>query len=256
MRSGEAMKAIGYIRVSTEEQAHKGLSLEAQKERIASYCKLQGLKLTGLFADEGISGSMPLSERPGGKKLLEMLCLNDAPHVVALKLDRLFRDAGDALATLKDWDSKGIALHLLDLGGSAFNSKSALGKFFLTMTAAFAELERNLISERTKMALAYKRERGAWLGNVPFGFKLDSEGHLIEDPQQIMMIERVKRLRKAHRSFREIARELGISLATAYRLAKTPLGKLKERYLRFSDGHLRNGDHGSYASNRANRASA
>jgi site-specific DNA recombinase len=231
------MRAVGYIRVSTEEQAREGLSLEAQRERIEAYCKLQGLQLREVFADQGVSGSIPLLERPGGAKLLEAITAGQAEHVVALKLDRLFRDAGDALTTLKEWDNHGIALHLLDLGGSAFNSKSAMGKFFLTMTAAFAELERNLISERTKTALAYKRSQGAWLGNVPFGFKLEG-GRLIEDPEQLMMIERVKAMRRSHRSFREIARELGISVATAHRLAKTPLGKRKERYLRFTEARL------------------
>lgn len=226
------MKAVGYIRVSTEEQAREGLSLDAQRERIAAYCKLQGMTLTEVVADQGVSGSIPLSERPGGKRLLDLLSLNDAQHVVALKLDRLFRDAGDALVTLKDWDSRGVALHLIDLGGSAFNSKSALGKFLLTMTAAFAELERNLISERTKTALAYKRSQGAWLGKIPFGFKLDAQGRLMEDQAQLKMIERIKAMRRAHRSFRQIASELGISPATAHRLAKTPLGKRKERYLR------------------------
>jgi len=92
------VKAIGYARVSTEDQATEGLSLAAQQQRIRAYCKAHGLNLAGVEVDEGISASRPLAKRPAGARLLNQL--QDGQAVVAVKLDRLFRDAGDCLGTL------------------------------------------------------------------------------------------------------------------------------------------------------------
>lgn len=77
--------------------------------------------------------------------------------MVALKLDRRFRDAADALVQTRVWDRAGIALHVVDMGGQSLNTASSMGRMFLTMTAAFAELERNLISERTTWISAVAR---------------------------------------------------------------------------------------------------
>jgi site-specific DNA recombinase len=90
-----SLQAIGYARVSTEEQARHGISLDAQVERIKAYCVAAGLQLAGIISEEGVSGSKPLSIRPGGQQLVGSI--PPRGHIVALKLDRLFRDAADAL---------------------------------------------------------------------------------------------------------------------------------------------------------------
>lgn len=214
------MKALGYLRVSTEEQATEGLSLDAQAERIRAYCTASGLKLVELFRDEGISAANPLASRPAGSRLLAALDVGDAQAVVAVKLDRLFRDAIDCLATVRSWNERGIALHLLDLGGSAFNSASALGRFFLTVMAGAAEMERNLISERTRAALAYKRSKGEWLGAVPFGYRLEG-GVLVPDEREQELIMALKRDRRArHLSVRELAAKYGLPKSTVHDLLR------------------------------------
>ena len=91
-------------------------------------------------------------------------------HIVALKLDRLFRDAADALHQSRAWDKAEIALHLVDMGGQSLNTASAMGRFFLNMMAGVAELERNLIAERTGMALAYKKAHREAYAPTPYGF--------------------------------------------------------------------------------------
>jgi DNA invertase Pin-like site-specific DNA recombinase len=78
-------------------------------------------------------------------------------HVLALELDRLFRDAADALNQTKAWDKGGLALHLVDLGDQTLNTASAMGRFFLNVMAGFAELKRNLIAERTGTAMKHKK---------------------------------------------------------------------------------------------------
>ncbi|MCH9003026.1 MAG: recombinase family protein, partial [Planctomycetes bacterium] len=80
-----------------------------------------------------------------------------ADSVVMLKLDRGFRNAGDCLTTVEQWERKGIALHVADLGGNAIDTTSAAGRFMLVVLAGAAEMERNLTRERTRAALAVKK---------------------------------------------------------------------------------------------------
>src|ERR1017187_1751358 len=143
------MKAVAYVRVSTAEQAREGISLEAQEDRVRAYCTMAGLDLVAVLREEGVSAAKVLASRPAGRELLGLLAAGSARHVVALKLDRLFRDAVDALTITRDWDLARVALHLVDMGGQTINTGSPMGRMFLTMMAGFAELERNLISERT-----------------------------------------------------------------------------------------------------------
>src|SRR5262245_23187649 len=90
-------RPLAYVRVSTLEQAREGVSLEAQEARLTAYAMAQGLELMAIIREEGISAAVPLGARPGGASLLALLREHNATHVIALKLDRLFRDAADAL---------------------------------------------------------------------------------------------------------------------------------------------------------------
>ena len=127
-------KAVCYVRVSTMEQATQGVSLEAQEEKLRAYCQMTGLEIVKIIKEEGISATKPLKDRPGGKELIEIINKKQANHVVTLKLDRLFRNAEDALHVTNDWDSKGVTLHLVDMGGQAINTKSAIRFPFLIGT--------------------------------------------------------------------------------------------------------------------------
>jgi DNA invertase Pin-like site-specific DNA recombinase len=105
--------AVAYIRVSTKEQAMDGVSLAAQEQHIRAYCHVRHLEIISIVSEHSVSGSVPLSQRRGGLKLLEYLQTNKVFHVVVIRLDRLFRDAADALMQTKQWNRNGIALHLL-----------------------------------------------------------------------------------------------------------------------------------------------
>ena len=224
-------KAIGYARVSTEEQAAEGVSLAAQAERIKAYCQVNQLHLIRIVTEEGVSAGKPLSERDGGRGLLRCLQTDGIKHVVALKLDRLFRDAIDCLSVVRDWDRAGIALHLIDQGGQAVNTRSAMGRFFLTIMAGVAEMERNLIGERTRLALHYKRNQGRVYGPEPFGYRRDGENLLIE-PKELQVIRLMRQLREAGLSYREIAKELkrrGVPTKTGGRWEAMTVKKILDR---------------------------
>ena len=99
--------ALAYIRVSSDDQADSGLGMEAQRQRIADYCHLKGLRLAEVFEDPGISGGKPLASRPAGGKLLAAAYKSKALVIVA-KLNRLFRSVADAASVIADFDKKGI----------------------------------------------------------------------------------------------------------------------------------------------------
>lgn len=166
------MKAIGYTRCSTQEQADSGLGLDAQAERIKAYCMLKGLGLAEIIVDAGVSGGKPLASREGGQRLLTAIRRKQADGVVMLKLDRGFRNAADCLNTIDHWERAGIGLHVVDLGGNAIDTTSAAGRFMLVVLAGAAEMERNLTRERTRSAMAVKRANGQRIGAVPYGFDL------------------------------------------------------------------------------------
>jgi DNA invertase Pin-like site-specific DNA recombinase len=160
-----------------------------------------------MVKEEGVSGGKPLGTRPGGAELLKQVARKEVKHIVALKLDRLFRDAADALNQTKAWDKAGVALHLVDIGGQTLNTASPMGRFFLSMTASFAELERNLIAERTSTALAHKKAHGEAYGPTPYGF--DREGDaLATNHQEQGVVDKIKGWRRAGWTFRRIVEEL------------------------------------------------
>lgn len=180
------------------------MSLDAQKERVKVYCSLHNLHLLDVIREEGVSGGKPLSSREGGKALLLQLRKQKVKNIIAVKLDSLFRDAADAFQQTEIWDKAGIALHLIDLGGQSLNTASAMGRFFLSMTAAFAELERRVIGERTKAAMDHLRRNRRVYSTVPFGYDRDGD-ILIVNKTEMRVIRQMKKWREAGSTLQDIA---------------------------------------------------
>lgn len=194
--------AIGYIRVSSEEQADSGLGLEAQRQRILDYCRMKGLELIEVFEDAAVSGGKPLASRPAGARMLAMARKSKAVVIVA-KFDRLFRSVADAAGTIADFDRKGIELVALSEG---FDMTSIYGRAMAQMASVFAELERGMIRERTRSALAVKRTRGERISrHTPFGWDFGPDGILIENAKEQEVIGLIRQLRQEQKSYRDIA---------------------------------------------------
>ena len=203
------MKAIAYTRCSTQEQRHSGLGLDVQRERIRAYCQMQALDLVGIVTDAGVSGGKPLATREGGRQVLDTIASRKADAVVILKLDRMFRNAADCLATIDKWDKAGIALHIVDMGGNAIDTTSAAGRFMLVVLAGSAEMERNLVRERTKSALAVKRANGQRIGTIPYGSDLSDDGKtLVPNTAEQAVIVQIHEMRAAGMPLEHIAEEL------------------------------------------------
>jgi len=103
-----------------------------------------------------------------------------------------------------------VALHLVDLGGQAVDTSTAMGRFFLTVMAGCAELERNQIRERTATAMQHKAKRGEFTGGkVPYGYRLDRDGvRLKEVEEEQRVIREARQLSASGLSLRAVAGEL------------------------------------------------
>lgn len=155
------MRAVSYLRVSTDEQASSGLGIEAQRSAIAAHVLSRGGTISAECGDEGISGSIPAHQRPGIVEALAVLRSGEADTLIAAKLDRLGRSAYDVLGLAGQAEREGWQLVVLDLG---LDTSTPVGRFTLTILAGVAELERDLIRQRTREALAAKKARGERVG--------------------------------------------------------------------------------------------
>jgi len=222
--SGIARRTWGYTRVSTGEQAKEGVSLDAQAEQIRRYCKLYGLELAEVLIDEGRSGKD--MERPALRELMERVGQGEVSAVVVYRLDRLSRDTVDSLL---------IQRRFIELDVKLCSTTEELGtgtaddEFRFTINAAVSQLERKKIAERTKMALEYKRDRGEWLGAVPYGWRREGD-HLALDPDQQKTIEKMRRMRRQGKSVRAIAGRLDVPKSTVHRLLTDNPRARKARY--------------------------
>ncbi len=153
------MQVLGYVRVSTEEQADSRAGIEAQRAAIVRECKRRGWQLVELVEDAGYSAKD--LRRPGIRAALEVLERGDARALVVAKLDRLSRSMLDFTAVMAKAQKEGWALVALDC---AVDTTTPAGEAMANVLATFAQFERRLISERTREALAVKRAQGVQLG--------------------------------------------------------------------------------------------
>lgn len=198
------MTAIGYVRVSTEDQAKEGVSLDNQKSKIEAYCQLKDLNLSEIVEDAGISAKN--LKRPGVQRVLKLARRKKVDAAVVYKLDRIFRSTVDALESTRMFDSKGVALHSIE---ETLDASSAMGRFFFTLTAALAEMERRLIGERTKAALSHKRSRNEKTGgDVPYGYDHTPGGLLTKNNGEQRVIRLIRKLNRHGYSLRKICKKL------------------------------------------------
>ena len=156
----EASRAvIGYVRVSTGEQADSGLGIDAQRAFITAEATRKGWDLVDIIEDAGWSAKS--LDRPGMARALELLSTGQAGVLVVAKLDRATRSTIDAAQLIERSEREGWALVALDLG---LDPTTPTGELVATIMAAVAQWERRAIAQRTKEALAAKRAAGVRLG--------------------------------------------------------------------------------------------
>lgn len=189
------MSVFAYIRVSGVSRSASQQLLEQSEELIGTYCQQKQLDTAIWRRERSISGLIPFGSRPTGKRLLDELSKGDL--LVVSRFDHLFQSGRDALLTLKLLSDRGVQLHCLDAGGQLdLSAKNQLLWVVLEATA----------NERKTRKV---KEPGSFAGgDVPFGFRVDDAGNLVEHPQDQLVLKEMKKLREEGISFRAISEQL------------------------------------------------
>lgn len=201
-RPGDPKKAVGYLRVSTDDQR---LGPEAQRASIEAWAAREGVEIVAWHVDQGVSGGSELDDRPGLVAALGELRASKAGVLVVAKRDRLARDVAVAALIERAVGASGAKLTSADGVG---NGDSPADAFMRSIIDAAAAYERALIRARTKAALSALKARGCRAGEIPFGFTAAEDGRLSEDAGEQRVIAAVASLRADGFSLRAIVAEL------------------------------------------------
>ena len=200
-------RTIAYLRVSTDKQADRGVSLDAQRAKVAAYAELYELELVEIVVDAGHSAKS--LDRPGLQRALEMLKRREAEGLLVVKLDRLTRSVVHLGQLVEAYFAPGKAA-LLSVG-EQIDTRTAAGRLVLNVLASVSQWEREAIGERTSAAMQHKASRGQYTGGrPPFGFRVASDGQRLEPElaEQAVLAE-ARSLRGAGLSLELVAKRLG-----------------------------------------------
>lgn len=208
------IKVAIYVRVSTEEQAEHGYSIEAQLETLRNYCELYGKEVYEEYVDAGISGKS-IEGRFALQRLLKDAENNLFQEVLVWKINRLARNSLDLLTTieqLKDWN---ITFRSFT---EKFETETPTGKLTLQMMSAVGEFERNTTVENVKLGMKQRAKTGKHNGKLPLGYKSvhdpkNSSGRskVIIIESEAIIVKKIFQLYASGRGLRSIANELNHS---------------------------------------------
>lgn len=204
------MRVIAYARVSTEEQSVRGVSIDAQVEKLKAYASLYDLEVIEVIIDAGVSAKT--LNRDGLQKALRLLKTGKADGLVVAKLDRLSRSVSDWNQLIDGYFSEKAGKSLFSVN-DAIDTRTAGGRLVLNVLMSVAQWEREAIAERTKTAMAYKKSQGERIsGRLPYGFALDGDGiSLVEIPAEQEALRTIRTMRERGHTFRAIAEHLNKS---------------------------------------------
>lgn len=198
------VRAIGYVRVSTDKQADVGVSLDAQTEKVRAMAVVQGADLVDVLIDAGESARS--LNRPGMSRLLALVDEGAVDTIIIAKLDRLTRSVVDLAELLKRFERRGVWLASV---ADALDTRSAAGRLVLNIMVSVSQWEREAIGERTRDARRHKRAIRERVGTVPFGYRLAADGVRLEaDDAEQAILSRIHDLNAKEWTSRRIAAEL------------------------------------------------
>ncbi len=189
------MRVAFYGRVSTEEQADRG-NITGQVEFARKYFDLhgaaEGVEDYGMYLDEGVSGTIPLEERPEGARMLADARAGKISAVYFYRLDRLARSTQVVLNTYNELEKLNVSIKSMT---EAFDTGTPVGKFFMTLLASIAALERDTILERTRLGKERKAREGCWTsGPPPFGYRIGPDKKLVIHQEEAETVRLIFRL--------------------------------------------------------------
>jgi DNA invertase Pin-like site-specific DNA recombinase len=198
-------QAIGYIRVSTEQQAQEGVSLDAQRAKLKTWCKANGYELVAIHEDAGISGALEIGDRPGLGAALDEAKRRKVAALVVVKRDRLARDYVEAGLIERLFAKVGAKVLATDGGANGDSPEDMLQRGIVDL---FATYERMLIKLRTKTALQHKKRTGQkYTNKTPYGFEA-IDGRLVQVQQEAEVVAEIQTARAGGKTLQAIADSL------------------------------------------------
>jgi site-specific DNA recombinase len=197
------MLTVAYCRVSTEEQAAEGFSIEGQMERLRAYAEFHELGPVTVITDPGLSGKN--LDRPGLQRVMAMVDEGHVAHVLVWRLDRLSRDLGDLLLLADTFGKADVALHSFS---EKIDLSSATGRMFYSVLGAFAQFYREQLAENVRMGMQQAVREGKWINRPKTGYDL-IDGNLVPN-NMAPIVRRIFQLRGDGASQGDIARSTGV----------------------------------------------
>jgi site-specific DNA recombinase len=221
--SARPLAAI-YVRVSTQDQAQHGFSLDAQQDSLQNYAKAIGYDIFKIYRDEGKSAKD--MNRPEMQQMLSDAKDKKFSAIFIYKLDRFSRSLKDLILTidqLKEWGIDFVSLQ------DKIETTSASGKLMFHIISAFAEFERNIIGDRTKFGMERKAKEGGFITRAPLGYKMFHK-QLIIDPINLDKVREIfKKFIESDISLTQLAQKNNMTTSGVIKLLnnRTYLGKIK-----------------------------
>ena len=165
--------AVAYCRVSSAAQEERE-TIQNQIDFATNYCKLNNIELTHIYKDDGVTGTLPLDERPAGYEMLQDAKKEKFSLVLLFKLDRLGRSTRVILNAVHELDNLGVKVRSMT---EPFDTSDASGRFLLTILAGVADLERSNILQRMELGATRAAKEGKFLGGQPpYGYRVTKDG--------------------------------------------------------------------------------
>src|SRR3989344_2667096 len=233
MTPAKPLAAI-YIRVSTEDQARFGISLQAQEDSLKNYCNALGYQIYKIYKDEGKSAK-DIKHRPQMVQMLADAEIKKFQAIFIYKLDRFSRSIMDLISTiekLKEWGVDFVSMQ------DKIETTSATGKLMFHIISAFAEFERNVTGERTHFTMKAKFQRGGLITRAPLGYKIINK-ELFPAENSYIVQEIYNAFLTGNTSLTQLAKKYSLSVNGLKKVLtnQTYLGKIK------FDGQTHQGSH-------------
>jgi len=227
-------KVAIYSRVSTEEQAKEGLSVEAQIDKCKSFCQARDWEIFKVYKDAGFSaGSL---NRPALELLLRDAQEKKFDIILVYKIDRFSRKLKDLIMVLEDLKERNINFTSVT---EQIDTTSAMGEAFFQIIGVFAQLERGMVKERVQLSFDRKINLGEALYRAPFGYIYQNK-KLVKHPENAEKVKEIFEMWIEGINYKEISQKLNIRESTIYQIIKNPIyiGKIKYKGQLYKGKHL------------------
>ena len=231
--SEKEVKVAIYVRVSTEEQAKEGISLDAQIDRCKAFCKARNWKVSKIYKDAGFSaGSL---NRPAFQLLARDAKDKKFNVLLVYKIDRCSRKLKDLIMILEDLKDQEINFTSVT---EQIDTTTAMGEAFFQIIGVFAQLERGMVKERVELAFDKKISSGEVLNRAPLGYFYQNKKLLINE-EEAKKVKEIFEMWISGISYKEISQKFNIPASTLYEIIKNPtyIGKIRYKNQLYKGNH-------------------